>query len=45
MAQTMHEGIAGSTLRVLAKARHLTPLEVPDDVTAEIMGVVKAAQG
>ena len=45
MAQTMHEGIAGSTMRILAKARHLTPLEVPDDVTAEIMGVVKAVQG
>ena len=42
MAQVMHAGIAGSTLRILAKARHLTPLEAPDDVTAEIMGVVKA---
>ena len=42
MAEVMHKGIAGSTLRVLAKARHLTPLEAPDEVTAEIMGVVKA---
>ena len=45
MAQQMHEGIAGSTLRILAKARHLTPLEAPDDVSAEIMGVVRAVQG
>ena len=37
MAQTLHEGIAGSTMRILAKARHLTPLEVPDDVAAEII--------
>ncbi len=30
MAQALHDGIAGSTFTVLPKARHLTPLEVPD---------------
>ena len=30
MAQTLHNGIAGSTLTVLKGARHLTPLERPD---------------
>jgi len=36
MAQALHEGIAGSTLTVLPKARHLTPLEVPDIIAAEL---------
>jgi 3-oxoadipate enol-lactonase len=42
MAEVMHQGIAGSTLRKMPKARHLTPLEMPDDVVAEIIGVLKA---
>jgi len=33
MAQVLHEGIAGSTLRILPGARHLTPLECQDEVT------------
>ena len=36
MAQTMHAGIAGSTLRIVPGARHLSPLEIPDDVVAEL---------
>jgi 3-oxoadipate enol-lactonase len=36
MAQALHDGIAGSTMTVLPKARHLTPLEVPDIVAAEL---------
>jgi 3-oxoadipate enol-lactonase len=36
MAQALHHGIAGSTLTVLPKARHLTPLEVPDIIAAEL---------
>jgi 3-oxoadipate enol-lactonase len=36
MAETLHHGIAGSTLTVLPKARHLTPLEVPDIIAAEL---------
>ena len=43
MAQTLHKGIAGSTYRLMAKARHLTPLEVPDDVAAEINALFAAA--
>ena len=30
MARTMHEAIPGSNLTVIPKARHFTPLEVPD---------------
>jgi len=36
MAEALHKGIAGSTLAVLKKARHLTPLERPDEVAAEL---------
>jgi 3-oxoadipate enol-lactonase len=36
MAQVLHDGIAGSTFTVLPKARHLTPLEVPDVIAAEL---------
>ncbi|HLH98528.1 MAG TPA: alpha/beta hydrolase [Xanthobacteraceae bacterium] len=36
MAQAMHKGIAGSTLTVLPGARHLTPLERPDEIAAAL---------
>jgi 3-oxoadipate enol-lactonase len=36
MAEAMHAAIAGSTLTVLPSARHLTPLERPDAVAAEL---------
>ena len=36
MAKALHEGIAGSTLTVLKSARHLTPLERPEQVAAEL---------
>ncbi|HXJ50034.1 MAG TPA: alpha/beta fold hydrolase [Burkholderiales bacterium] len=36
MAQALHEGIHGSTLAVLRNARHLTPLEKPDEIAAEL---------
>ncbi len=36
MAQAMHDAIAGSTLTVLPGARHLTPLERPEQVAAEL---------
>lgn len=36
MAQALHGAIAGSTLTVAKGARHLTPLEIPDQVAAEL---------
>jgi 3-oxoadipate enol-lactonase len=36
MAEAMHEAIKGSTLTVLKGARHLTPLEAPDRIAAEL---------
>lgn len=36
MAEALHQGIAGSTLTMLKNARHLTPLERPDEVAVEL---------
>ena len=36
MAEALHRGIAGSTYKLLSKARHLTPLELPDTIAAEL---------
>lgn len=36
MAQTMHEGIAGSTMEIVEGARHLSPLEIPDKIADEL---------
>ena len=41
MAETLHHGIAGSTLTVIDSARHLTPLETPDRVTAELRVLIE----
>lgn len=40
MAQALHDGIAGSTLNVLGGGRHLTPLEQPQAVAAELDGLL-----
>jgi len=45
MAQAMHEAIAGSTLAVLPGARHLTPLERPDDIAAALEALLGRMQG
>lgn len=42
MAQALHEGIAGSSLRVIAQARHLTPLETPDIVVEQLQRLLDA---
>jgi len=41
MAQTLHRGIAGSTLTVLEKARHLTVLEKPERIAAALQKLIK----
>lgn len=40
MAQELNAGIAGSTLLVIPKARHLTPLEKPDIIADELSKVL-----
>jgi 3-oxoadipate enol-lactonase len=43
MAQQLHDGIAGSTLTVIEGARHLTPLERPEAIAAELLRITRAA--
>jgi len=42
-AQYLHEAIAGSTLTVLPKARHLTPMECPDLIAAQLLALTERA--
>lgn len=44
MAETMKAAIPQATLRLLAKARHLTPLERPDEVSEEIHAIITKAR-
>jgi 3-oxoadipate enol-lactonase len=43
MAEAMHQAIAGSTLTVLKGGRHLTPLEMPDAIAAELRALMQQA--
>jgi 3-oxoadipate enol-lactonase len=40
MAEELHAGIAGSILAILPKARHLTPLEEPQRIAAELKALL-----
>lgn len=40
MAEALHEGIAGSSLRVIAQARHLTPLEAPEVIVQQLLALL-----
>lgn len=40
MAQTMHDGIKGSTLTIVPGARHLSPLEIPEQVAAKLREIL-----
>jgi 3-oxoadipate enol-lactonase len=42
MARQLHEAIAGSTLKVLPAARHLTPIECPEQIAAQLQGLLGA---
>jgi 3-oxoadipate enol-lactonase len=44
MAQARQSSIAGSTLTVLAGARHLTPLEAPDRIADELRALAERAK-
>ena len=43
MSETLHRGIRNSTLTVFKSARHLTPLEVPERVAAELQHLIALA--
>jgi 3-oxoadipate enol-lactonase len=38
-AQELHKAIAGSTLTILPKARHLTPIECPGQIASELLSL------
>jgi 3-oxoadipate enol-lactonase len=40
MARQLHEAIPQSTLNIIAGARHLTPIECPDRIAAELRGLL-----
>ena len=40
MAQQLHDAIPQSTLTIIPGARHLTPIEFPDRITAELRGLL-----
>jgi 3-oxoadipate enol-lactonase len=43
MAQYLHDQIPQSTLTVLEQARHLTPIEHPDRIAAELLALLRRA--
>jgi 3-oxoadipate enol-lactonase len=40
MAQHLHEAIPGSTLTILPGGRHLTPVECPDQIAAQLLSLL-----
>jgi 3-oxoadipate enol-lactonase len=43
MARELHAGIPHSTLTIVPKARHLTPIEFPDTVAGELRSLIGRA--
>lgn len=43
MANALHAAIPQSTLKVIAGGRHLTPIQCPDEIAAEIAGLMERA--
>jgi 3-oxoadipate enol-lactonase len=41
MAQQLHESIRGSTLTILPGGRHLTPVECPDQIAAQLLALLR----
>lgn len=44
MSRQIHESIAGSTLRVLPRVRHLTPIEAPVDIAVQLLELIARMQ-
>jgi 3-oxoadipate enol-lactonase len=43
MARQLHEAIPGSTLTILPGARHLTPIECPEEIAAQLRALLQGA--
>jgi 3-oxoadipate enol-lactonase len=44
MAQHLHHSIRGSTLTVLTGARHLTPIECPEQIASELRDLLRSSK-
>jgi 3-oxoadipate enol-lactonase len=45
MARALEAGIAGSRLTIVPKARHLTPIEIPEQIAAMLQTVIARKGG
>jgi len=43
MSEALHQSIAGSTLRIIPRARHLTPIQVPDAIADALETLLQPA--
>jgi len=43
MARDLHEAIPQSTLTILPRARHLTPIEYPEQIASELLALLLRA--
>ncbi len=43
MARQLHEAIPQSTLTILPRARHLTPIEYPEQIASELLALLRRA--
>lgn len=43
-ARQLHEAIRGSTLTILPKSRHLTPVECPEEIASELLALLARAE-
>jgi 3-oxoadipate enol-lactonase len=43
MARELHTAIPGSTLTIIPKARHLTPIEFPDRIASQLRALIRRA--
>lgn len=41
MSRQLHEAIAGSSLKIIPGVRHLTPVEIPQEICSEILKLLK----
>jgi 3-oxoadipate enol-lactonase len=44
MSQQIHESIRDSTLRILPRVRHLTPIEAPGEIATQLLALVGLTQ-
>lgn len=45
MSRQLHEAIPSSTLRIVPHARHLTPVEIPEEISTHLLELLNRARG